>query len=107
MLNEGWDVLNLFDIVRLDESEGKKRDVVKDIQLIGRGVRYFPFVYNEHEKNKRKFDNDLEDPLRVLEEFFKLIDRNSSMRFKKLRYRFYHIEKEAVEKITKLCNNKH
>lgn len=43
---------------------------VQEIQLIGRGVRYYPFVCNEHEKNKRKFDNALENPLRVLEEFY-------------------------------------
>lgn len=78
-LTEGWDVLNLFDIVRLyegrDEGHQNGRRVagqatVQEIQLIGRGVRYYPFDYNEHEKNKRKFDNDLENPLRILEEFY-------------------------------------
>ena len=78
-LTEGWDVLNLFDIVRLYEGrdEGSRNGqrvagqaTVQEIQLIGRGVRYFPFAYNEHDKNKRKFDDDLENPLRVLEEFY-------------------------------------
>ncbi len=79
-LTEGWDVLNLFDIVRLykgrDEGKGKagRRKVgsttVQEIQLIGRGVRYFPFDYKQYERSKRKFDNDLENPLRVLEEFY-------------------------------------
>lgn len=78
-LTEGWDVLNLFDIVRLyegrDESHKNGQRIagestVQEIQLIGRGVRYFPFVYNNHERNKRKFDNDLENPMRVLEEFY-------------------------------------
>jgi len=80
-LTEGWDVLNLFDIVRLyegrdeshEKSTGKRKAgeaTVQEIQLIGRGVRYFPFDYNNHEKNKRKFDNDLENPFRVLEEFY-------------------------------------
>ncbi|MFH1657585.1 MAG: hypothetical protein ABH919_03895 [bacterium] len=80
-LTEGWDVLNLFDIVRLykgrdegHDKQNKKRKAgettVQEIQLIGRGVRYFPFDYNEHEKNKRKFDNELQNPLRVLEEFY-------------------------------------
>jgi len=78
-LTEGWDVLNLFDIVRLyegrDESHRNGQRIagqatIQEIQLIGRGVRYFPFEYNDHEKNKRKFDNDLKDPLRVLEEFY-------------------------------------
>ncbi len=78
-LTEGWDVLNLFDIVRLYEGrdEGNQNGqrkaglaTIQEIQLIGRGVRYFPFTYNEYDKNKRKFDNDLENPLRVLEEFY-------------------------------------
>ncbi len=78
-LTEGWDVLNLFDIVRLyegrDESHRNGQRIagqatVQEIQLIGRGVRYFPFDYNGYEKNKRKFDNDLENPIRVLEEFY-------------------------------------
>ena len=78
-LTEGWDVLNLFDIVRLyegrDESHknGKRiagQATIQEIQLIGRGVRYFPFEYKGYEKYKRKFDNDLENPLRVLEEFY-------------------------------------
>ena len=78
-LTEGWDVLNLFDIVRLYEGrdEGHRNGqrvagqaTVQEIQLIGRGVRYFPFTYNEHERNKRKFDNYLENPMRVLEEFY-------------------------------------
>jgi len=78
-LTEGWDVLNLFDIVRLYEGRDEGRQnrqrvagqaTVQEVQLIGRGVRYFPFTYNEHEKNKRKFDNELTNPLRVLEEFY-------------------------------------
>lgn len=84
-LTEGWDVLNLFDIVRLyegrDESHQNGQRVagqatVQEIQLIGRGVRYYPFTYNEHEKNKRKFDNELKNPLRVLEEFYYHSDDN-------------------------------
>ena len=49
MLNEGWDVLNLFDIVRLYETRqsGKGRIsnyTIKEAQLIGRGARYCPFT---------------------------------------------------------------
>jgi len=76
-LTEGWDVLNLFDIVRLyqEQSSGGSTNATpesttKEKQLIGRGVRYFPFTYEDKLKNKRKFDNDLENPLRVLEELF-------------------------------------
>ena len=50
-LNEGWDVLNLFDIVRLYEGQnsgGSSKRVGKttmsEAQLIGRGARYFPFA---------------------------------------------------------------
>ena len=52
MLNEGWDVLNLFDIVRLyDTRDGKwvhgkykpGNTTMGEAQLIGRGARYFPF----------------------------------------------------------------
>jgi len=47
----------------------------------------------------------VKESVRVLEEFFKLSDGKTSLHFKKLRYKFYHLEKEAVEKITKLCDN--
>jgi type III restriction enzyme len=87
-LTEGWDVLNLYDIVRLYEGRDEGRDkktgarkagdaTVSEIQLIGRGVRYFPFIYKEKEVNRRKFDNELENPMRVLEEFdFHCFDDN-------------------------------
>lgn len=63
-LNEGWDVLNLFDIVRLDSGDKKSVATTKEAQLIGRGARYFPFGEN---KFKRKFDDDLKNPLNMLE----------------------------------------
>ena len=53
-LTEGWDVLNLFDIVRLYQGQnagGSDKKVpkatIKEKQLIGRGVRYFPFAYQD------------------------------------------------------------
>lgn len=75
-LNEGWDVLNLFDIVRLyDTRDGKDNKVGKttmaEAQLIGRGARYFPFVapdQPEATQEKRKYDSTLAHPLRILEE---------------------------------------
>jgi len=73
MLDEGWDVLNLFDIVRLyetrDGNNGKPgKKTIQEAQLIGRGARYFPFVVNENqEKYTRKYDNDIENPLRICE----------------------------------------
>lgn len=87
-LNEGWDVLGLYDIVHFDISEAKKVSL-QDIQLIGRGARYCPYelpkTYKrdedqdmlelftgrnlEFDKYKRKFDNDPYDKGRVLETF--------------------------------------
>lgn len=77
-LTEGWDVQNLYDIVRLYEGQnlggstkGKLGNAsVQEIQLIGRGVRYYPFEYKDYPKLKRKFDDELENELRVLEEFY-------------------------------------
>ena len=75
-LDEGWDVLNLFDIVRLYEtrqSGGKKISpaTVSEAQLIGRGARYCPFqVDAEQERFKRKYDTDIDNPLRICEELY-------------------------------------
>ncbi|GAA8580794.1 DEAD/DEAH box helicase family protein [Helicobacter pylori] len=68
-LNEGWDVLNLFDIVRL-KNKASQKDTTKDAQLIGRGARYYPFSYNDFKPSQiefyqRKFD--LFNPLSALE----------------------------------------
>jgi type III restriction enzyme len=73
-LNEGWDVLNLFDIVRLYNSRDASKNragktTVEEAQLIGRGARYLPFDWGDDlPKNKRKFDSDTTNPLRILEE---------------------------------------
>lgn len=75
-LNEGWDVLNLFDIVRLYETRDGKNGIpgkttMKEAQLIGRGARYCPFsIEDEQDKYTRKYDHDLDNPLRVCEELF-------------------------------------
>ncbi len=68
-LNEGWDVLNLFDIVRL-KNKASQKDTTKDAQLIGRGARYYPFSHNDLKPSQiefyqRKFD--LFNPLSALE----------------------------------------
>jgi type III restriction enzyme len=81
-LNEGWDVLNLFDIVRCYEPRDTGRaklgtTTLSEAQLIGRGARYFPFVLPENlalsavegsDRFRRKFDGDLDHELRVIEE---------------------------------------
>ena len=75
-LDEGWDVLNLFDIVRLYETRqsGKKTvspATVSEAQLIGRGARYCPFkVTEEQAKFQRKYDNDVDNELRICEELY-------------------------------------
>lgn len=73
-LNEGWDVLNLFDIVRLYETRDGKdnkpgKTTISEAQLIGRGARYYPFILEGFEiKDRRKFDLNLNHELRILEE---------------------------------------
>lgn len=74
MLSEGWDVLNLYDIVRLYETRDAKHGkagvtTVSEAQLIGRGARYYPFVIEKgQDMFKRKYDEDINNELRVLEE---------------------------------------
>ena len=81
MLDEGWDVLNLFDIVRLyDTRDGRwTRDgkyvpgntTIAERQLIGRGARYYPFkIKDDDDPFKRKFDKYPEHKLRILEELY-------------------------------------
>ncbi len=86
-LTEGWDVLNLYDIVRLytgrdtnTKTNKAGASTTSEVQLIGRGVRYYPFSIKENpekSKNRRKFDNDLQNELRVLEEFYFHSDNDS------------------------------
>ena len=78
MLKEGWDVLNLFDIVRLyDTRDGNRnkngnyvagKSTISEAQLIGRGARYCPFNCDVGDKYRRKFDHNENEPLRVLEQ---------------------------------------
>ena len=75
-LDEGWDVLNLFDIVRLYETRqsGKNKvseATIAEAQLIGRGARYCPFRVNEDQsKFQRKYDEDMTNELRVCETLY-------------------------------------
>lgn len=75
-LDEGWDVLNLFDIVRLYEtrqSSGKKiaPATISEAQLIGRGARYCPFqLDDEQPKFQRKYDADVTSEMRVCETLY-------------------------------------
>lgn len=77
-LNEGWDVLNLFDIVRLYDGQntgGKNKGIgkttISEAQLVGRGARYFPFKLEEgQDPFTRKFDDDVSNDLKILEELY-------------------------------------
>jgi type III restriction enzyme len=72
-LNEGWDVLNLFDIVRLYDTQDQTtaKTTVAEAQLIGRGARYFPFrLQPDQPMYQRKYDTDTSHPLRICEELF-------------------------------------
>ncbi len=76
-LTEGWDVQNLYDIVRMDTTQntgGSTRTTppatVEEKQLIGRAVRFNPYKLNNEIILKRQFDNDLDNELRILEEFY-------------------------------------
>jgi len=75
-LNEGWDVLNLFDIIRLYEGRDGRagnpgKTTISEAQLIGRGARYYPFIVEEgQDKYKRKYDDDVSNDLKILEELY-------------------------------------
>jgi type III restriction enzyme len=75
-LNEGWDVLNLFDIVRLyDGRDGRAgnpgKTTLSEAQLIGRGARYYPFtIEDDRDKFTRKYDDDISNDLKTLEELY-------------------------------------
>ncbi|PWV88455.1 type III restriction enzyme [Paenibacillus cellulosilyticus] len=63
-LTEGWDVLNLYDIVRISENaKGDKKSTMAEAQLIGRGARYNPFVLNGQASYKRRLEDDSHDSL--------------------------------------------
>lgn len=66
-LNEGWDVLNLYDIVRISEGMPKTMNATdSEAQLIGRGARYYPFTYDGKKSYTRRFDK-IDSDLKVLE----------------------------------------
>ncbi len=71
-LNEGWDVLSLYDIIHFDISESKKVSL-QDIQLIGRGARYCPY------KLPKNYKRDDDSVLSIFEHStLSLIDTNVS-----------------------------
>lgn len=117
-LNEGWDVLNLFDIVRL-RNKASGAVTTEEAQLIGRGARYYPFKSKKMEFNpeltyKRKFDSDLENELSMLErlsyhtpnevEFIKNLNesmRNEGLLFEEPKKRIDLIPNQKLENLIK------
>ncbi len=79
----------------------KERNILKDV-----GKSSFDIEL------KRKDISDLflanmqraKESIRVLEEFSKLINQKAAVNFKKIRYRVYQLEKEAVKKFPALFN---
>jgi len=55
-LSEGWDVLNLYDIVRIGKQPTTLNQTNSEAQLIGRGARYNPFIYQNKGSYTRRFD---------------------------------------------------
>lgn len=80
-LNEGWDVLNLFDIVRISEgATGTRTTTDSEAQLIGRGARYFPFIHEEQGSYVRRFDFSSNN-LKIIETLhYHTINENSYIR---------------------------
>lgn len=68
-LNEGWDVLNLYDIVRIKENgNATSKSTTSEAQLIGRGARYYPFALpSQNASQIRQFDNSTNE-LAILEQ---------------------------------------
>jgi len=85
ILNEWWDVLSLFDIVKMDDYKisWSKNTPTQEAQLIGRGARIFAYEYKDKktsiikDRYKRKFDNEINE-LRILETmyFYSFNDNN-------------------------------
>ncbi|WLV25848.1 DEAD/DEAH box helicase family protein [Aciduricibacillus chroicocephali] len=66
-LNEGWDVLNLFDIVRISEGAPRTKGITdSEAQLIGRGARYYPYCLEGEVSYRRRQDYNVSD-LKVIE----------------------------------------
>ena len=98
-------MLNLFDIVRCYETRDSGKTTTSEAQLIGRGARYFPFVLPEHtDRFRRKFDEDLDHELRVLEElhYHSIRDRRYISEISNALRDEGMMDKERVPRILKL-----
>lgn len=79
----------------------KERESLKDV---GRNI----YINELKRKNFQDifFANiqRVKESIRVLEEFTKLVNKNSALKFKKIRYDIYEIEKKVAQRIARLCN---
>ena len=67
-LTEGWDVLNLYDIVRIEqEAKTNKTATMVEAQLIGRGARYYPFLKDGVRSYQCRFDGETGNDSLILE----------------------------------------
>lgn len=72
-LTEGWDVLSLFDIVRLYETRQSgargavSKYTISEAQLIGRGARYCPFKFEDDQKRDKRKYSDYTNPNAICE----------------------------------------
>ena len=109
-LSEGWDVLNLFDIVRCNTTHntnigGQSDTPTSEAQLIGRGARYFPFITNDNnDAYRRKFDGDLNHELHVIEElhYHSINDSNYIREIREALINEGLLDEQTVEKTLKL-----
>ncbi len=75
----------------IQKDSGKKSD---ELEFSGRNKKNILFVNFQR----------IKESLRVLEEFFKIIDKDKAKMIKKMRFQIYKIEKDALLR-TSLCNS--
>ena len=82
---------------RLIEERNSAQDVGKDILAKETDRDSYPAILLANLGR-------VKESIRVLEEFTKLIQRNSALKFKEIRYAIYDVEKKLVKKIKALRN---
>lgn len=94
------------------ENTLKTESLLKKRMLLARNVRQDIGKTNSSSEFKRNdakeiFDANLErakEATRALEEFFKLVDKNTARNFKEIRFQIYNLEKRSFEKLETLRN---
>ncbi|MCX5706190.1 MAG: thiamine-phosphate pyrophosphorylase [Candidatus Omnitrophica bacterium] len=80
----------------------KGRLVLKDV---GRNISLNELKRNSIQDILFANTQRVKESIRVLEEFSKLLNKNTALKFKGLRYKVYEIEKKAAGKISALRNH--